>query len=174
MGWWQILFGEATSQNKGQPIPARERLYTNPTYRWSIRYPANWTINSKDHNFIRLHSSGTIVGLCAVLSGPIPFTTVDEYTDFLLAENKHHFRDQRQRYVLLGRRRITLSNSIVGNEVRTEIGAFPSGQSRGIIVCDDRRGFTINCETYSANWAMLEPVFDRIIASFALLPCLDK
>lgn len=147
-------------------VDPSERLYTNPVYRWSISYPVGWTMDSSDPSYVRIRSVAENA-LCGIHSRVTDqFKTVDELTDSLHAHNERYFRDRGQVFVILARRRITLPNDIVGNDVLTEIG--PGGKSRRIYVLADGRGFTIDCETYAKNWERLEPLYDRIIGSFTL------
>lgn len=147
-----------------QPVES-DRLYTNPLSRWSIFYPANWTVDDKDPVFVRIHSSADSA-LCGVHSHAVPFKTVDEFTDLMLAHSERFFRDSGKTFVILARRRISLRNNIIGNDVLTEIGA--GGKSRGIFIIADGHGFYLDCETYVKNWERLEPLYDRIIRSFTL------
>jgi hypothetical protein len=144
-------------------IAVSVRSYTSPVYRWSISYPANWTIDSKDPSFVRIHSAADNA-LCGIHSGPVRFETLDEFTDFMLAHNERFIRGRGQAFVILARRRISLQNEIIGNDVLVEIG--PGGKSRRILVLVDGRGFAIDCETYATNWEKLDPFFERVINSF--------
>ena len=105
--------------------------------------------------------------LCSIHSGPMDrFNSVDELTDFLLANDAQFFREKRQKFAVLARKRISLPNRIVGNDVLAEIG--PGGRSRRVHVLADGRGFAIDCETYAKNWSSLEVEYQKVIASFTV------
>jgi len=161
-----VLSGSTGIQALLQPaVAASERLYTNPVHLWSISYPADWAVDSRDPSFVRV-SRPVDNALCGIHSGAVRFETVDEFTDFMLAHNEQLFKDKGRVFVILARRRISLPNDIIGNDVLTEIG--PGGKSRSIFVLAEGRGFVVDCETYAANWERLEPFYDRIITSFTL------
>ncbi len=147
--------------------PSVERLYTNPIYRWSISYPANLKVKSSDPGFVEIYSPAP-EGLCGIHSsrGVLPFKTVDEFTDSTLVNAERFFKDRGKLFAILARRRISLPNNIIGNDVLTEIG--PGGRSRRIYVLAEGEVFVMDCETYVKNWERLEPTFDRIIRSFTL------
>lgn len=145
--------------------PAREtKTYTNASWRWSISYPAGWTVDGSNPALVRIRFADRNA-LCSINSGPLDrFNSVDEFTDFMLANDARFFKDKGQTFTVLGRRRITLPKRIVGNDVLAEIG--PGGRSRRIHVLADGRGFAIDCESYTKNWSDLEADYQRIIASF--------
>jgi hypothetical protein len=148
-------------------VAQSERLYTNSIYRWSISYPSTWTVKSSDPGTVEIYSPAPW-GLCGIHSnrGVIPFKTLDEFTDSTLVNAEQFFKDRRKLFAIISRRRITLPNDIVGNDVLTEIG--PGGRSRRIYVLTEDEIFAIDCETYVENWERLEPAYDRIIRSFTL------
>lgn len=140
--------------------------YTNASWRWSISYPAGWTVDSKDRDLIRIHSTAENA-LCSIHSGPMDrFNTVDELTDFMVAHDEQFFKGKGQKFVVLARRRITLPNGIVGNDLLAEIE--PGGRSRRTHVLTDGRGFAIDCEGYTKLWSRLDASYQRIIASFTV------
>ncbi len=102
-------------------VAPSENLYTNPVYRWSISFPSRWTIDSGDLSFVKIASSADNA-LCGIHSGAVPFKTVDEFTDITLANNERYFRDRGQVFVISSRRRLSLPNDIIGNDVLTGIG----------------------------------------------------
>jgi tripartite-type tricarboxylate transporter receptor subunit TctC len=168
MGVVTLALLHACTVIAAQPGPvaaASDRLYTNPAHRWSIRYPGDWTIDSRDTSFVRIHSAADNA-LCGIHSRAFPFNTVDEFTDSALAHNARFLKDRGSALVILSRTRISLPNDIVGNDVLVEI--LHGLRSRRIYVLADGRGFVIDCETYAKNWEKLERSFDWIISSFAL------
>src|SRR2546427_11375622 len=144
---------------------AQQQSYTNPVYRWSISYPADWTLDNRDPRFVRILSPADKPwGLCGIHSGSPRVTTLDEFTDFLLADNKRRFKERGLLFAISARRPISLPNGIIGNDVLADI--LPGGRSRRIYVLADGRGLIVDCETYARLWRELEPVFNRIINSF--------
>jgi len=163
-----VLIAAATiACGQEPPRPARDtRTYANASWRWSVSYPAGWTIDSSDSALIRIRSEARSA-LCSIHSGAVDrFNTVDEFTEFMLANETQFFREKGQKFTVLGRKRITLPNRVVGNDVLAGIGA--GGKSRRIHVLADGRGFAIDCETYTKNWASVEADYQRVIASFTV------
>ena len=147
--------------------PARDmRTYANATWRWSISYPSQWILDANDPALVRVRFAGRNA-LCSFNSGLMDrFNNADELTDFMLANDAQFFRDRKQRFGVLERKRITLPNRIVGNDVLAEIG---QGQrSRRIYALADGRGFAIDCESDSTNWSAVEADYQRIVASFTV------
>ena len=169
MRWVFVVTMAAITAAHGQevPRPAREmKKYTNASWRWTISYPAGWTIDSSDPALVRIRSAPENA-LCSINSGPVDrFNTVNEFTDFMLANDVRFFRENGQSFVVVARRRITLPNGIVANDVLAEIG--PGGRSRRIHVLIDGRGLAVDCETYTKNWTRLEPSYQRVIGSFTV------
>ena len=157
--------GAAHGQNG--PGPGREmNRYTNKSWRWSISYPAGWTMDGKDPDLVRVRSASEHA-LCSIFSGPMDrFNSVDELTDFMLAQDARFFRDKGQKFTVLSRKRMALPNRIVGNDVLVEIG--PGGRSRRLHALVDGRGFAIDCEAYTKNWSKLEASYQWIIGSFTV------
>ena len=140
--------------------------YASKAWRWSIAYPAGWSVDGKDPDVVRVRSSAENA-LCTIHSGAVDrFNTVDELTDFMLANDVQFFKDRKQGFSVLARRRITLANGIVGNDVLVEIG--PGGKSRRVHVLADKRAFALDCEGYAKDWDQLEAVYQRIIVSFTI------
>lgn len=133
-----------------------ERAYTNPVYGWSIAYPRTWTVDSGNLGFVKIVSSAD-KALCGIHSHEVPLKTVDEFTDALE-------RDPNR--VILARRKISLPNDVIGNDVLAR--TMGGGKSRRIYILADGRAFGIDCETYEKDWDRLEPFYDRIIRSFKL------
>ena len=157
----------ATAQAADAVQPKREPgRYTSKAWRWSIAYPAGWTLEAKDPDLVRIRSAADNA-LCSIHSGPMDrFNSVDELTDFLLANDAQFFREKGQKFSVLARKRISLPNRIVGNDVLAEIGS--GGRSRRVHVLADGRGFAIDCETYTKNWSALEAEYQKVIASFTV------
>jgi len=157
----------AAAAAHGQQQPARGmQNYTNTSWRWSISYPAGWTVETHYPGLVRMHSSAENA-LCSIHSGPMDrFNTVDEFTDFMVEQNERFFRSKGQKFEVLARRRITLPNGFVGNDVLAEIG--PGGRSRRLHVLADGSGYAVDCEGYTKNWGRLDPAYQRIIASFTV------
>jgi hypothetical protein len=162
-----IALAAAGAARGREPARAAEMSqYTSKSWRWSIAYPAGWTLEAKDPDLIRIRSAGDNA-LCSIHSGPMDrFNTVDELTDFLLANDARFFKEKGQKFTVLARKRISLPNRIAGNDVLAEIGS--GGRSRRVHVLADGRGFAIDCEGYTRNWSVLEPAYQRVIASFTV------
>jgi hypothetical protein len=140
-------------------------LYFNPTYYWSISYPPNWIVDDKHQSFIRILSIKDNA-LCGIHSDSVRFSTVDELTDFILDYQEEMLKKKGLVCEILYRRRISLQNENIGNDVLVHIQ--PGGMSRSIFVLFGGLGYAIDCETYAQNWKKIEPVFDGIINSFTL------
>jgi len=149
-----VLF--AVSGCAVHPTDLAERAYTNPVYRWSIAYPSSWTVDSGNLGFVKI-SSPADQALCGIHSREVPFKTVDELTDAL---------ERAPNRVILGRRKISLTNDVIGNDVLARI--VGGGKSRRVYILADGRFFGIDCETYEKDWDRLEPSYDRIVRSFTL------
>jgi hypothetical protein len=140
-------------------------VYTHPTYRWSISYPADWKIDGADPRLVRI-STPAGDGVCALHSGAVRFKTVEEFTDFFQAQSDQSFKGKGTETRSSPKQRITLPNDVVGIDVTTEI--LSGGMSRRIYTLADGVGYLIDCDTYASNWEKLEPSFARIIRSFTL------
>ena len=161
-----LLSVATAAQTPPKPEPtASAHSYTNPVYRWSVPYPADWKIDITNPGDVRIHSPASD-GLCGIRSGVVRFKTVDEFTDFMQAESERLFRDSGVTVRSLATQKISLPNEVIGNDVVTEI--LSGGRSRRIYVLANAGGYDIDCETYAQNWEKLEPFFARIIGSFTL------
>lgn len=158
----------ATAHGQQAPRPAgKTSHYANAKWRWSISYPAGWTLDGKDPDLVRIHAFSENA-LCTIHSGPVDrFNTVDEFTDFMLAHDTEFLTGKGQKFVVLKRQRIKLPKGIIGNDVLAEIG--PGGHSRRIHVLADGRGFAIDCEGYTKHWDRIEPAYQRVISSFTVV-----
>lgn len=165
---FSILIAAVTVAHGQEPAkPARDtRTYTNATWRWSVSYPAQWTLEAGDPALVRLRFRERNAS-CSFNSGPMDrFNNVDELTDFMLANDAQFFRDRKQKFAILERRRIALPNRTAGNDVLAQID--PGQRSRRIYVLADGRGFAVDCEAHVKNWGDLEADYQRIIASFTV------
>jgi hypothetical protein len=159
-----VVAGAAHGQ---APKPAGEMgKYTSKEWRWSIAYPAGWTVESPEPDLVRIRSSAQ-GGLCSIVSGAVDrFNTVDELTDFMLDHDERYLKEKGHKFTVLARKRINLPNGIVGNDVLAEIG--PGGRSRRINVLVDGRGLVVDCEAHAKDWSRLDAAYQRIIASFTV------
>ena len=146
-----------------QPTPPHK--YTNSTYRWSISYPSNWTVDDKNPAFVRILSSADNA-LCGIHTVSVRSKSLDEFTDLMLAQTEQFLKQKGLVSVILSRRRISLPNDIAGYDVLVDI--LPGGRSRRIFVLADGQAYALDCETYAKNWEKFEPFFKRIINSFTL------
>ena len=151
------------SAESASPAPSEAaspaRVYTNPTYRWSVAYPADWKMEAADLNNVRV-SSGD--GLCGFHSRPARLKTADEFAD--LAEEQ----DQKANFTTRHspKQPISLPNGVVGVDVVREIRG--GGRSRRIYMLVDGVAYNIDCETYASGWEHFAPLFAQIISSFTL------
>jgi hypothetical protein len=161
------MAGAVAAYGQDPAAAARDmKTYTNASWRWSIAYPAAWTLEAKDRDLVRIRSSAERA-LCSVLSGAVDrFDSVDAFTDFLLENDARFFKQKGQKFTVLSRSRISLPNRMTGNDVLVEIG--PGGRSRRIHVLFDGRGFAVDCEAYTRDWASVEASYRRVISSFAV------
>jgi hypothetical protein len=166
-GWLLVAIAVATAAHGQAPKAAGEMgKYTSKTWRWSISYPVGWTVETPEPDLVRIRSKAQNA-LCSVVSGPVDrFNTVDEMTQFMLDHDERYLREKGHRFTVLARRKITLPNGVVGNDVLAEIG--PGGRSRRIHVLADGRGFALDCEAHTGNWARLETAYRRVMESFTV------
>jgi hypothetical protein len=157
----------ATAAHGQAPKPAGEMSkYTSKTWRWSIAYPAGWTVENPEPDLVRIRST-TQGGLCSVVSGAVDrFNTVDELTEFMLDHDARYLKEKGHKFAVLARKKIALPNGVVGNDVLAEIG--PGGKSRRVNVLADGRGLIVDCEAHVKNWSRLEPAYNRIVTSFTV------
>jgi hypothetical protein len=163
------MFVAAVTAAHGQapPRPAVDtRTYSNSAWRWSVSYPAQWTVEAGDPTLVRIRFAERNA-LCSFNSGAMDrFNSADELTDFMLANDAQFFKERKQKFAVLERRRMTLPNRVVANDVLAEIG--PGQKSRRVYALADGRGFAIDCEAESKNWAVVEADYQRIVASFTV------
>jgi hypothetical protein len=162
-----VMFAAAVVHGQELTRPAVDMSkYTSPSWRWSISYPAGWMVDGKDPDLVRIRPPAGNA-LCSIHSGAMDrFNNVDELTDFLLADNERFFKGKGQKFTVLSRRKITLSGSVVGNDVLADMGL--GVRSRRIYAIADGRGFAVDCEGYAKDWSRLEAAFQRVMASFAV------
>ena len=161
-----ILIAAVTAAHAQEPSKAARdtRTYVNSAWRWSVSYPAQWTVDAADPAAVRIRFAERNA-LCSIMSGPMDrFSSAEELADFMLANDEQFFRDKKQRFTIIERRRITLPNRIAGSDVLAEIG--PGQRSRRIYALADGRGFAIDCETSTKNWETVEAQYQQVIASF--------
>lgn len=156
----------AKSTTPEKPSQEIEKLrYSSPVYSWSVSYPNDWTIDSKDPNDVRI-SPPSDDGVCGLHSGAVRFKTVGEFTDFMQENSRQFFKEKGTTTRSSPKQRISLPNDVIGIDVLTEI--LSGGRSRRIYVLADGVGYNIDCETYASNWEKLAPFFAQIISSFTL------
>ena len=163
-----LLIGAVpAAHGQDAPKPARDmRTYANAAWRWSLSYPAQWTLEASDPAQIRVRFAERNAS-CSLYSGAMDrFNNVDELTEFILKNDEQIFKERKQKFGILERKRITLPNRLVANDVLAEIG--PGQRSRRIYALVDGRGFAIDCETDSKNWENVEADYQRIVASFTV------
>jgi len=152
----------APSAESAAPTPsaaAPARLYTNPTYPWSVTYPADWSVDAADPSNVRVSSGDA---LCGSHSGPVRLKTADEFADLLEEQDeKAHFTVRHS-----PKQRISLPNGVVGVDVTREIRG--GGRSRRIYVLREGVAYGVDCETHASKWEQFAPTFEQIIRSFTL------
>lgn len=151
--------------NPGPDLTAAQRSYTQPVYRWSVTYPADWRLDSANPDFVRLLSPEGR-GLCGIHSGAVRFKTVDDFTGFMEASYADSFKARGVTVRSSPRQKIFLPNKVVGNDVVTDI--LSGGRSRRVYVVGGGMGYVTDCETYMKDWRAVEPSFARILSSFTL------
>src|SRR5262249_49424827 len=128
--FFSLLVLAVTAAHGQEPAkPPRElKTYANAAWRWSITYPAQWTLEARDPAQVRVGFAERNAS-CSFYSGPMDrFNNVDELTAFILSNDEQIFKDRKQKFGVLERKRITLPNRVVANEVLAEIG--PGQKSR--------------------------------------------
>ena len=166
--FFSLLIAVATAANGQEPSKAWRdtRTYSNSAWRWSVSYPAQWTVEAADPAAVRIRFAERNA-LCSIMSGPMDrFGSAEELADFMLANDEQFFRDKKQKFTIVERRRITLPNRVAGADVLAEIG--PGQRSRRIYTLADGRGFAIDCETSAKNWEAVEPLYQQVISSFTV------
>ncbi|NDQ57863.1 MAG: hypothetical protein GZ088_12400 [Acidipila sp.] len=136
--------------------------HSNPEYGWSVSYPSNWTIDSKDVSFVRI-SSPAADGLCGFHSFRTDrIKTADELADAREKQDEgDHFTTSHS-----PKQRISLPNEVTGWNVVSEIRG--GGRSRRIYMLRDGVAYHIDCEAHVSIWAKVEPSFAQMISSFTL------
>jgi hypothetical protein len=164
--WAAGLLAAVMSVAQGQDTHNALKSYTSAVWRWTVAYPAAWTVEAKEADVVRIRSREE-GALCSIHSGPMDrFNNVDELTDFLLAHDARFLAGQGRRLAIVARRRIALPNGVSGNDVLADI--VPGGRSRRVHVLADGRGFALDCEAYSRDWKRLAASYQRILASFTV------
>src|SRR5262245_48269524 len=119
-----VLLAAVAPAHAQEPLKKQQdtKTYANATWRWSIAYPAQWTLEARDPAQVRVRFAERNAS-CSFYSGPMDrFNNVDELTDFMLANDEQIFKDRKQKFGVLERKRIALPNRIAGNDVLAEIG----------------------------------------------------
>ena len=158
----------ATAAHGQAPKAAGDmRQYTSKTWRWTISYPAGWTVENPEPDLVRIRSTAQ-GGLCSVVSGAVDrFNTVDDLTEFMLDHDERYLKEKGHKFAVLARKKITLPNGVVGNDVLAEVGS--GGRSRRVNVLVDGRGLIVDCEAHAKDWPRLEPAYHRVITSFTVM-----
>jgi tetratricopeptide (TPR) repeat protein len=145
--------------------PVLDRVFDNPSFGWSVSYPADWKIDKTNPRDVRISTPEGNV-LCGIHSNAVRFQTMDEFAESAQAFNEKYFRDRGTTVRSSPKERLSLPNGVIGIDVVNDI--LSGGRSRRIYVLAKPIGYMIDCETYAANWAKFEPFFAEIIASFSL------
>ena len=141
--------------------------YTSKTWRWTIAYPAGWTVENPEPDLVRIRSTAQRA-LCSVVSGAVDrFNNVDELTEFMLDHDERYLKEKGHKFTVLARKKITLPNGVVGNDVLADVGS--GGRSRRINVLADGRGLIVDCEAHTKDWGRLEPAYNRVVTSFTVM-----
>lgn len=72
---------------------ALTRTFKSQKYGWTIRYPETWQVDSKSHEYVLLRSD-TSFGLRSVHANSVPFSSVTEFADVMLARTKRLFKSR--------------------------------------------------------------------------------
>ncbi|MBM2830966.1 MAG: Sel1 repeat protein [Dehalococcoidia bacterium] len=144
--------------------PWPESAYSNPVYGWSISYPSDWTVDSSNPALVRIQIAGP--ALVGIHTATVRFTSLDDFVNFMLADNEARAKQRGQTTVVVSRGSISLPNSVIATDIVKELG--PGGKSRDIYVLIGQQAFIISAETYIQNWDRFHPYFERMIASFTI------
>jgi hypothetical protein len=145
-------------------VPSKGATYVHPMHRWSVAYPDFWRLDDNDREWVKLsRGSMAIVGIHAATN--VIGKSLDEVTDTWLRGWEQHIGE---RFEVIARRRLTLSNDLPAIEVVHHIGSGVIGKSRKVFAVVKDRAFLIDAETYLEAWPTFEPDFNRIIESFSV------
>jgi hypothetical protein len=142
-------------------------VYTSAKFHWSVAYPADWRLDSKDDAFIRI-SAPEKNGVCGIHSGPSKFGTAAELTDSMLEFAAKRLKESKNlEQVTLRREKKVLRNEIEAEEVVVQIKPG-GGQAHRVYAVANGNGFLIDCAASDAAWASNDTEFKKIIGSFTL------
>jgi hypothetical protein len=145
---------------------ASEVLYANPTHGWSVRYPAEWSLNSADPSSIHFVSPGN-EGMCSVLTSSVRFTSVDALAESLLSSASRTLQNSKGlTTVIVSRRHIKLQSGISGVDILVNL--VPGGRSRRVFFLFGNTAIVVDCEGYAATWGRVSRAIERIIGSLNL------
>lgn len=141
------------------------QVYTNPHYRWSVAYPANWMLDVKNDGYVRIVAPEKN-GACGIRSRPVSQPTADAFADFALAYAKKNLKEHRSiDQVTVSRTQTKLRGEIAATEVVVSLKPG-AGQARRIYTVVDGNGYMVNCAASNAAWPDNDRQFKKIIASF--------
>ena len=135
--------------------------YVNPTYRWSIAYPAGWRLEDAEPRFVKLRKGPALVGIHT--GGVASDLSLEQYARAGLQAWERNLGNVSKE---VSRRSLTLSGGLPALEVVHQIGTGVVGKSRKVIALTGDRGFWIDAEVYLQTWAAFEGEFEQIIGSF--------
>lgn len=160
-----LSMAAARSMSPSNPGPDTKTLrYSNASYHWSVSYPKGWKIDDRDPSYVRISYKNT--GLCGIQTSSLRFETLDLFTDFMLDGTAQKLLDKGLFSVTASRKRISLPNGQVGNDVLVDL--VPGGRSRRVFVLTHGQGFIIDCEADWRDWKKVESSYDLIVTSFTL------
>jgi hypothetical protein len=140
-----------------------DQTYVNVLHRWSIAYPAEWAIDSRNEALVRFVPPASLAnGLLVIRASTVTFASVDEMVDLMLAAQKNSGLEVR----ILKRSSVFLADSLPAVEVDSEIGTTRVGRSRRIFVLLAGTAYIIDAEADRDSWPAIEPQFTRVIATF--------
>lgn len=148
-----------------------EAVYVNPVHRWTVSYPAGWTVDSQNVAAVQLRApTGMPFGLVGIHAGPVAFRTADELIDAVLAAQ----RQSPQGVRVLARRAVRLADSTPAVELETELGVGVVGRSHRIVAITDGVAYVLDAEAYGEAWPVMGPIFTRIVRSFRVRPAAPR
>jgi hypothetical protein len=144
-------------------------VYVNPAYKWSVSYPRNWVLDSRDLALVKLEPSSQLPwGLVGIRSEDAAGRSLEEYTEAFLDKWNRGLRRQGSSARVLSQQHRQLLDGTPTVEVVHRLGAGRMGQSRKLIALRDGRGLVIDAETFLEAWPVLAPYFEWIISSFTV------
>ncbi len=143
-----------------------DNVYSNTVYKWPIRYPADWIVDSSNPASVKIQPGVSGVALVSIHSGAVRFTVLDDFVDYTLAYNEADFKQKGQTLVVITRKSLPLPNGISAIDVIKEIR--PGGKTHDVFALVGNQGFIITAETYIEKWDTFSSDFDRILESFTI------